>query len=218
MTDDQLREVYARATAARKDPRRANCPAPEALAALAGRDGPEQQRLETLDHVMSCADCRQDFELLRAIEHGRRDETGAAVRRIHWRRPLSISLVTALAAGLAIVAVLNPNLSMRRQSADVTRGTTGGAALLAPAADTIVTVPSAGELAFVWRPMPGARRYTLEVLTADGAVRAVRETTDTTAVIPGSQLGAGDLRWAVRAQTDGGELRSTTRRLRVSER
>jgi len=218
MTDDHLRQAYARATALRNDPERANCPSPEALLELAGRDGSEERRLRTLDHVMACPDCRQEFELLRAIELGRRDQTSEAVRRIHWRRPLSISLVTALAAGLALVAVLKPNLSLRRESSDVVRGTAAGAALVAPAADTIVTVSSPGQLAFVWRPVTGARRYTLEVLTPEGSVRAMRETTDTTAVIPRSEIGAGELRWGVRSQMDGGELRSTTRRLTVNAR
>lgn len=213
MSDDKLRQLYARATTARTSPRRADCPVPEALEALAQRNGSEKQRLLTLDHVMSCADCRQEFELFRAIAHAGRTETGATVARVRWSRPLVFTVGAALAAGLALVAVLGP-WSIRqsgREPSSAIRGTTE-ITLAAPAADTLV---SAGRLTFVWRSVSDARRYTLDVLTPAGAVRASRETTDTTATIPAAELGAGDLRWSVRAQLDGGELHSPTRRLRV---
>ncbi|HKN68583.1 MAG TPA: hypothetical protein VJW73_20000 [Gemmatimonadaceae bacterium] len=214
MSDEQLRQLYARATAARTGPGRAECPAPEVLEALARREGPEQQRLETLDHVMSCPDCRQEFELFRAIEHTRRAETGAAAAHARWRQPLYLTIGAALAASAALVVVLGPwsNRQGSRDPSAVMRGATNGLALAAPATDTTLT---AGDAIFVWRSVPDARRYTLEVLTPSGAVRARRETSDTIAAIPAAELGTGDLRWGVRAEMDGGEVRSPTRRLRV---
>lgn len=212
MSEDKLRELYARATNARPNPRRADCPAPEALEALAKREGPEEQRLATLDHAMACADCRQELELLRAIEQAGRAETGASAAHTRWRRPIVLALGTALAAGAALVAVLGP-WSARQNRAVVMRGAPTDVRLAAPAADTVL---SASALTFVWRSVPDARRYTLEVLTPEGTVRARRETTDTSAAIPATELGVGDLRWTVRADMDGGELHSPTRRLRLS--
>jgi len=212
MSDEKLRELYARATSARPNPRRVDCPTPEALEALAKREGPEDQRLATLDHAMACADCRQELELLRAIEQAGRAEKGASAVHTRWRRPIVLALGTALAAGAALVAVLGP-WSARQDSTVVMRGAATDVRLAAPAADTVV---SAGGLTFSWRSVPDARRYTLEVLTSAGAVRARRETTDTSAAISAAELGTGDLRWTVRADMNGGELHSPTRRLRVS--
>ena len=214
MNDEQLRQLYARATSARTSPRRTSCPPPEALEALVHREGPEQQRLETLDHVMACPDCREEFELFRAIEHTRRADTNVTAGRLHWRRPMMFAIGAALAAGVALVAVLGPWSSRQgRREPDVMRGATAGVELAVPAEDAIV---SPAGLTFVWRSVPDARGYTLEVLTPAGAVRARRETTDTTAAIPAAELGAGDLRWSVRARLDGGDASSSTRRLRVS--
>lgn len=214
MSDEQLRELYARAASARTNARRADCPASETLEALAQREGPEDQRLQTLDHVMACADCRQEFELFRAIAHAGRADAGATVRRMRWSRPVVFTLGAALAAGVALVAVLGP-WSIRqggRGPSTVMRGGPAELTLAAPAADTTI---APGGLTFVWRSVPDTRRYILEVLTPAGALRARRETTDTILAIPASELGSGELRWSVRAQLDGGELQSTTRRLRV---
>ncbi|HEX2781608.1 MAG TPA: hypothetical protein VHM30_19040 [Gemmatimonadaceae bacterium] len=212
LNDDQLRALYARATEARRDPSRASCPSPDALLALVRGEGREQARLEVLDHAMTCPDCRRDFELLRAIEAGRRADAGAAVQHIRWRRPIGVTLVAALAAALVFVAVLGPWQRWRRGSeSDVLRGDSAEVVAIAPAADA----SGSGPFTFTWHPVPGARRYLLEVLTPEGAVRASRETADTTATLAATELGAGDYRWWVRAQLDGGERRSAARRLRV---
>ena len=79
MSDDRLRELYAIAQAGRSAGAGGEHPAPEAIAALVRREGPEEARLATLDHVMSCADCRRDFDLLRAVERAG-VESGAAGR------------------------------------------------------------------------------------------------------------------------------------------
>lgn len=213
LTDEQLRALYARVTETPRDPSHAACPAPDALLALVRREGREQARLTALDHVMSCADCRRDFELLRAIETGRRTDAGDAVAHIRWRRPVGIALTTTLAAALVVFAVLGPWQNREARSApDVLRGGGTEVAVIAPAADAAVS----GPLAFTWHRVPGARRYVLEVVAPGGSLRASRTTTDTTAALGAAELGPGDYRWSVRAQLDGGEYRSATRRLRVS--
>jgi hypothetical protein len=209
LTDEQLRAAYDRAIASRRDPHRAACPTPDALLALVRRDGREQHRLEVLDHAMSCPDCRSDFELLRAIESGRRADAGATVRHIRWRRPMAI----ALAAGLVLVAVLGPWRNRERVSSatDVVRGGGADVVAIAPAAGA----SGAGPFTFTWHRVPDARQYVLEVLTPDGAVRTTRQTSDTTVTLGSGDLPRGEYRWWVRAQLVGGERRSPARPLRV---
>ena len=209
LSDEQLRELYARATAARRDPGRVACPTPDALLAAVRREGSEQRRLAVIDHAMSCADCRQDFELLRAIEASRRADAGAEVAHIRWRRPLGV----ALAASVALVAALTVwQRSERAGAPDVLRGNGPAVATVAPLPDATL---AAGPLAFTWHAVPGARRYVVELLNAQGAVSASRETTDTTATLGDARLVAGEYTWWVRAQLDGGENRSAARRLRI---
>jgi len=68
MTDEQLRELYSGALARSGGRARQRCVSPEAMLAVLRREGPEEQRLETLDHVMACAACRGELDLLRSIE------------------------------------------------------------------------------------------------------------------------------------------------------
>ena len=209
LTDEQLRELYARAVAARRDPRRAACPDPDALHAAVRHEGSEQRRLVVLDHAMACPDCRQDLELLRAIETSRRAEAGAAVQGRRWAAPLYIML----AASVALFAALTVwQRSQRTTASDVLRGNGPGVATIAPLPDATV---AGGPLAFTWHAVPGARRYVVELLTAEGAVSASRETTDTTVTLGDPGIGAGEYTWWVRAQLDGGESRSPARHLRV---
>ena len=211
MTDEQLREVYGRAIAARHDARRAACPAPDTLLAVARREGPESERVETLDHVMSCPDCRKDFELLRAIERGQRIEAREGANRIRLRRPIGVALVTGLAATLVFAAVVGPRNDWWRS--DVVRDAGSDVVALSPAADAVVP---AGPLQFSWRAVPGARSYRLELLTPDGSTLATRQTTDTTVTLTDVRPAPGDYRWLVSARLDGGERRSVARRLRVT--
>ena len=212
-TDDALRAAYARATS--RPTERAACPDPAALAAVARREGPEDGRLATLDHVMACADCRREFELLRAIEQGGR-AAGVAAVPMRARRAVRLGVGLAIAAGLGAVALLGPWREGRvgDPGPDVVRDATSGVAVVTPAEGATV---APGALALAWRPVPGARTYTVEVLGADGAVRLDRTTSDTLATLDAATLAPGDYRWWVRARLDGGERRSVPRRLRVGE-
>ena len=92
----------------------------------------------------------------------------------------------------------------------------GGAPQVVVVAPADGAVVGAGAPAFVWRPVPGARRYVLEVFSADGTIGAtLSPTTDTTAILGGG-MPPGDYRWTVRADMDGGTLRSPARRLRFT--
>jgi hypothetical protein len=213
MTDEQLRALYGRATA-NHAARRGDCPSPDALLAIARREGPERERVEMLDHVMSCADCRRDFELLRAIERGRRTEAAEAAGWIRWRRPISAGLITALAASLAFAAILGPRHDWWRGggAGDVMRDGAGDVVPLSPPAGAVV---QPGTLTFAWRAVPDARGYTLELLSPEGSTLASRQTTDTTVTLTDVRLAPGEYRWWVRARLAGGELRSPARPLRI---
>ena len=69
MTDDRLRQLYARALGDAAPPAAPGAPCevgPEALLALARGELPEEERLALFDRVMASESCRRDFALVRA--------------------------------------------------------------------------------------------------------------------------------------------------------
>lgn len=211
-TDEQLRGAYGQALGARGAPDRARCVSPEALRDLAGRKGPEADRMATLDHAMGCPVCREEFELLRSIEIADRRGMRGAIGRIPWTRVASI----AAAASVVLALTLEPGRRLwQRGDGGPMRGAGDAVTVVAPANDAAL---GADPATFVWRAVPGARRYTLELLTPDGAVAASRETTDTTVTLAAQPaLAPGEYRWWLLAVVDDGtERRSEMRRLRIA--
>ncbi len=211
MNEDRLRNAYGAALGrgmAGGGPRHVS---PEAISALARREGSEPERLATLDHVMSCRECRAEFDLLRSIEQaGAQSGATRSTARRTWFVPAALAATVLLAVGVGRMVT-----SSREH--DLTRGTeTGAFTLLRPGAEA-----SAGDsLTFVWSAAPAARGYTLEVLDAAGEVVASAETTDTTAT-PGAAaaLPPGNYQWWVRATTmDARTLRSAIRPLKLTAR
>jgi hypothetical protein len=211
VSDERLRELYATAVRGRTARTGGEHASPEAIAALVRREGAEEARLATLDHVMSCAECRRDFDLLSAVERSG-VQSGAAGRpgaRRSWFMP------AALAASLLVAIGLGRTLM--RPADDTTRGGGGSAiVLLQPAAEAV----AGDSLIFAWRPVPGASRYELELLDAGGSVAASTQTADTTASPAAVRaLPPGEYRWWVRAATsDGRPLRSPLRVLVLTPR
>ncbi len=220
MSDEGLRAAYERALATRTPGERAACPAPEAILALVRRQGREAERLAQLDHIMACAACREEFELLRAIEragekaaaaeHGPSSEPGPVVGHIAWRRWVPL----AAAAALVLVIAVGPGRQLWKRAPEQVRGGAGAVALIGPADGS---APAGATVGFVWHASPGAERYTLELLTGGGNVALSRTTTDTAlTVVLRPALPAGDYRWWVSATSaDGSETRSATRVLRL---
>jgi hypothetical protein len=187
MTDAELRDIYTRALTSRAAGR-GECPSPEALDALVAKVGSEDARLATLDHVMSCNACRQEFELLRSIQVA---ASADARVRSRWRAPWLVAAAVVIAAGaVTLTRVSRPN-PMRGAS---------------PAgAGQIALVGLAGD-ALVWRAVPGAIRYEVETVDASGATMFHATTTDTSVGLPPNALGVN---WWVRATLrDGTERRS----------
>lgn len=213
MNTAQLRAAYADAVAARRPETRAACPPPEAILALVRREGSEDARVATLNHALSCAECERELELLRAVERAGAEPAPPAARRAPWRRYAGI----ALAASVVLAIALGPGrLLLERQR--TVRG--GGEALtpIAPAADAVVTASPLSPPTFVWHALPDAERYTLEVLTSDGALVFGEQTTDTSVTVASPHaLAPGEYQWSVSARTsDGNDMRSAARRLRIA--
>jgi hypothetical protein len=212
VTDEALREAYQRALDARRVSGRELCVSPEAMLSLLRRQGPEEQRLEALDHVMGCGACRSEFELLRSIEQaGARmtERAGPAVRRILPR----FAVPLALAASLILVVTVGQRLRSPGGT-DVERGAMDGVTLLGPPPEIAAgTSPT-----FAWKPVPGAQSYELEVLDDKDAVVWTAKTSETSVtmsdplvIVPGKSY-----RWWVRATTAPGNQRaSAVRSLRI---
>ncbi len=244
MKDEELRGAYAAHLRARPEPAEGACVSPEALLALVRREGDEASRLAALDHVMACTRCRAEFDLLRAVE-GAGAPAGTAAstparmlarmlarapaarpaRR--WAGPVGLALAASLLVTVGVRQYRDPSRARDAAAgADVERGapdgaTDGGAGvtLVAPAAGD---VPAGAPLRFVWHAVPGASRYDVEVLGADGAVAVAGATADTVfAPTDAGRLAPGaTYRWWVSAAgVDGGAARrSSLRTLRVAPR
>ncbi|HKU61805.1 MAG TPA: hypothetical protein VJQ44_11350 [Gemmatimonadales bacterium] len=208
MTEAQLKEAYqAHLARSRKD--RASCPEPEAIQALVRREGDEATRLATLDHVMSCGECRTELDLLRTVEEaGVRSGTVSAPGRRRWMMPAALAATLLVAVGLGRLALRPSDDTLR--SGDLAR-----VELVAPGAE----VPGGSPVSFAWHPVEGASRYRLEVLDEAGDLAIEAETHDTALTSDSAaRLAPGSYQWWVIALSPGPGPRSELRRLRVIAR
>ena len=189
---------------------------PDAILAVVTRDGSEEERLATLEHVMACAECHREYQWLTAVNEAGLEAEGsaaAAPRRPWWRgapMAMAASLLVAVGAAVVLSGVL-------RTGDDRERGASGDIVLAGPGE----RVSGNGPITFAWHAVPGVSRYVLEVQRADGSVALADTTADTAAtVIDTSRLRPDSVyRWWVREATDGSEPRSSAfRDLRVTGR
>ena len=206
MNDQQLRAIYSGIMTSRQGSRQSACPDPEAILALVRREGSEETRLATLDHVMSCADCRSEFDLVRSIELAGA-EAGAIARPVRrWMAPL------ALAASVLLAVVIGRYALPGAPERDVVRsGEKDRLTLLAPPTEATTGSP----ILFAWHPIEGVGRYRLEVMNAGGEVVLEAETADTAIVLrSAADLEPGEYQWWVGA-TAPADARSALRPLRL---
>ena len=183
-------------------------PAPERiLDAVAGRL-PEDERLAVLDRAMRTERGRREVALLRTASVAA-DEAFPVARPRPWWRQAGVAAAAAL-----LLAVGAGGALWRGRPAD------GGADALrsagSDAAGVVLVDPDVrAGAALRWRAVPGAVRYDVEVLGADGAVLHAAATRDTTLALPPTlATPAEGAEWWVRARlTDGTVRRSAPGRL-----
>lgn len=200
-SDERLREAYRARASATSAAARAGCPDPRALLALLERSGAERERLAVLDHVMACAPCTSELDLVRAARAAAVAAGGAAPVR-SWMRAPSMGLV-AIAATLLLVAGVSLYDTMRDpESGRRLRGGTGAAAH-SPRwlSDGVV---------LSWRPVPGAVSYRVEVLDAAGRAVVDSILADTAMVVADALARASrPLVWTVAATLADGSTRAS---------
>ncbi len=211
MNDARLREIYSGVMAARatKAGHTRECPSPEAVLSLVRREGSEDSRLATLDHVMSCAECRAELDLLRSIDlAGAEAGVAASPKRKSWIMPAALAASVLLAVVIGRLA-----LSGAPESEVVRSGPDARVILLAPPAEATAGSP----MLFAWHPIDGASRYRVEMLTKDGEVALEAETADTAILLQSTAgLSPGEYQWWVGATSAGVEVRSALRPLRLT--
>ncbi len=197
MTDHKLRERYERFLGGRRTASRDGCPSLEAIDALAAREGPENQRLATMDHVMACLHCRDEFEQLRALRAA--EDRPAHVRRQLWKAAASVAVLVG--AGLLWRVGQHPAPEEYRGDADAV-------SVVGPVGAT----PGLARLSFVWHAVPGVAIWHFELLDADGgAVLLGATSSDTTFVLPDSvslEPGRAYAWWVQAADSGGAQPRS----------
>ena len=201
--EQDLRTAYQSLLEERSDPSLGDVPIERILALVEG-SGSEDERLETLNAVMKDARLLREFELLRAAAGASRE----APRQPVWR--LQLAKAAAIVVALGVGAVW---MSSRFGGPEALRQGPRAIELVSPSESVAGVAPT-----FVWRSVPAARRYRLQVLTAEGDVVIDESLADTTFTPPGAgELEAGiDYRWWVTANLPGGvEVRAPARPLRI---
>ncbi|HKT59796.1 MAG TPA: hypothetical protein VJQ46_07075 [Gemmatimonadales bacterium] len=211
---ERLQKLYAGRVAAR--PSSEPHASPDAILAVVTREGSEEERLATLEHVMACAACHREYQWLKAVNEAGAEAEGSAgitARRSWWRgAPLAMAASLLVAVGAAVVLS-----GVLRTGTDRERGASGDITLVGPAGRVSGTAP----VTFTWRGVPGVSRYVLEVQRADGSVAYTDTTADTSATLidPSRLRPDSAYRWWVREVTDGSEPRSSAfRDLRLTGR
>jgi hypothetical protein len=204
----ELRRTYAALLRTRATHERPPDIPLERLLALVEGKGTESERLATLDEAMQHPSTARELEVLRAVAANRDTSSGVAALVHRWRVTIPL-----LAAALMIVAV--PTMLRRGGSVDEPiRAAAQSPVLVAPGEEPTTQASRT----FRWRAVPGARSYTLEILTASGSPVFTTRTTDTTVTLaPDVRLAPGvEHRWWVASElADGTQRRSGLRRLRV---
>ena len=211
MTDERLRELYQRVMARRAAQGGDYPVSPEEMVqVLEGRMG-ESERQRVLLAIMSDPRSRQEFDLLRAVVAGaERQSSGRPAQATRWLS-LAAGLVLFVGAGLAF------RVWMRRSTVEPFRA--GSESLEVQLLSPAPGMGRAAGLRFVWRSVPRALRYDLNLVTAGGRLIYTATLTDTAATVPDSVRVEpnADLRWWVEATTtDGRQTRSALRPLTIN--
>lgn len=202
--DRALRESAARLRSRAGSDVRTDAPAPERLwDAVAGRLD-EDERLRVLDVALRTERGRRELALLRTASAAADEAFPGARARAWWARPG----LAAAAAALLVVGVGGSawwSSGGDRAPVDVLRAGEQSASRVALAAGDVRMTEGAR---LRWHAVPGAIRYDVEVLGAEGAVLQAAGTPDTSvALTPRLALPPGGAEWWVRARMPDGSTR-----------
>ena len=170
MNDERLREGYERGL-----PRDDGSPtlddvSAERLRRLVEQEGPENERLRTLDVALSTAEGRRELEIAWAAARAARP-----VRRSWQRYAVAASILVVVGASAVW-------LRGRGGSAEILRGTESPVTLVAPVGD----VRADRATHFLWRAVGNAERYQIVVVDTAGTELYAGETRDTAMSLPDS--------------------------------
>ncbi len=197
MSDERLREAYQRGLASGADRPALDDLAAERLRRLVEREGGIDDRLHTLDTLLSTTEGRRDLEIVWAAARAARPRP--AVRR-GWVAAASVLLAVSVAG----------TMLWQRSPVDVRRGDDSPITLVAPVGAADATSR------FVWRALPNAERYVLVVVDSAGNEVFATETRDTAVSVPDSvRFAAGrPYLWWVQATTNvGASVTAVTQRV-----
>ncbi len=204
MNDERLREAYEQGLPDQHGRPSLDDVAAERLRRLVEREGSDEERLHTLDSLLSSAEGRRELEIVWAASRAARSR-----RRVGRNWLAAASVVAMAAVGSTWLAT--------RDHAPVVRGDDSPIALVAPA--------GGGEAGlyprFVWRAVPNAEQYTLTVMDSLGDEVFAIQTGDSTLTLPDSvhlRVGSEYL-WSVQARTrDGAAINASPRKVRINSR
>jgi hypothetical protein len=196
--ENELRAAWQPAADGPLPAHRPDCPSPEALLAAIRGEGAPAERMAVLDRALTCDACRREMALLRSVS-----EPKPAVARTGWQRMGPLALAASLLLAVGVYAV-----NRWRGDDTVRDGSAGEPALISPAAGDA----GSGSVRFVWHPVPGALRYTMEVFAQDGTVLYSATTPDTVLAAPLDSLARGEHRWWIGARMDDGTDRHSEMR------
>ena len=201
MNDERLREAFERGLPAGRDRPEMDDVAAERLRRLVEQEGSDEERLHTLDQLLSTADGRRDLEIVWGAARASR------VRPSSRRAWIGAAAAIVLAVPMLWVALKKPSDVMRGESSPIT--------LVAP-----LDNPSREQASrFVWRKLSDAERYTLVVVdAASGEEVYAAETRDTAVVLPDSValLAGRSYLWWVQARTAlGASVTAVTERVTI---
>ena len=209
MNDQQLRDAYDRALHERdRDNPTTGVPV-DRISALVEGTGSESERMRTLDVLMSSAEGRRELDLAWAAVRAARSASRStpAYRRSQWLMAAA-SLVLVAGTSFWLASRGRPN------EAQVYRGADSPVQLVLPGGGPLAP----DGLRFVWRPVDGARDYTLVVVDTAGNEVYAAVTRDSAVALPDSVAlspGRSYLWWVQAALTDGSTLTAVTERFRV---
>ena len=203
MNDERLRDAYQQGLPRGEDRPPLDDLASERIRRLIDQEGPEEERLHTVDGLLSTAAGRADLDIVLAAARAARP---ARRRGLGWGLAAAAVLAVAVPTALIVTGDDGP---------PVTRGEGSPIALVAP----LGTRDAVAATRFVWRSLAGAERYTLIVVDTTGQDIFVSETIDTTIQLPDSirlTPGSTYLWWVQARNTTGEVVTALTGRLSIA--